>query len=188
MRVDVAFTPVEAVCLYKDLSEVERAFANLKDVIEMRPIHHQTDDRVKAHIQVAALAFLLHRALEKKLKAARLDISATAAWQALRSVRLVEIDLGDGSTKRSVTHATFIVERTFDIITAIRAEGVTDEGAGSHPLDQEAESAVCASRRRRSSSAARASVNSSSSPASLKALGITELHPPTPSKETSLIT
>src|SRR6266545_550653 len=48
-------TAVEAVTLYKELSEVERAFANLKDVIEMRPIYHRTDARVQAHIFVAAL-------------------------------------------------------------------------------------------------------------------------------------
>jgi transposase len=42
---------VEAVQLYKELSEVERAFANLKDVINMRPIYHRTDDRVQAHLR-----------------------------------------------------------------------------------------------------------------------------------------
>jgi transposase len=31
----------------------------------MRPIYHRTDDRVQAHIFVATLAFLLHRAIEK---------------------------------------------------------------------------------------------------------------------------
>jgi transposase len=60
----------DAVSLYKDLTDVERAFANLKDVIDLRPIYHRTDSRVEAHIFVAALAFLLHRAIEKKLKAA----------------------------------------------------------------------------------------------------------------------
>jgi len=59
---------LQAVALYKELSEVERAFANLKDVLDMRPIYHQTDDRVQAHIFVAALAFTIHRAIEKKLK------------------------------------------------------------------------------------------------------------------------
>ncbi len=99
-------TPVQAVALYKRLSEVERAFCALKDVIEMRPIYHQTDPRVTAHIFVAALAFLLHRALEKKLKAAGLDLSATEALQALRTVRVVDLQLGDGRTKRSVTRGT----------------------------------------------------------------------------------
>jgi len=96
----------DAVRLYKDLTDVERAFANLKDVIDLRPIYHRTDARVEAHIFVAALAFLLHRAIEKKLKAARLDVSATEALSALKSVRVVDIDLGDGTTKRSVTPGT----------------------------------------------------------------------------------
>jgi transposase len=111
---------VDAVRLYKELSEVERAFANLKDVIDMRPIYHRADGRVQAHIFVAALAFLLHRAIEKKLKAAHLDLSATEALTALKSVRVVDIDLGDGTTKRSVTHGT---QRS---ATVLRALGITD--------------------------------------------------------------
>jgi transposase len=111
---------VDAVRLYKELSEVERAFANLKDVLDMRPIYHRTDDRVQAHIFVAALAFLLHRAIEKKLKAARLDLSATQALTALKSVRVVDIDLGDGTTKRSVTRGT---QRAAAVL---RALGITD--------------------------------------------------------------
>jgi transposase len=97
---------VDAVRLYKELSEVERAFANLKDVLDMRPIYHRADDRVQAHIFVAALAFLLHRAIEKKLKSARLDLSATEALTALKCVRVVDINLGDGPIKRSVTRGT----------------------------------------------------------------------------------
>ncbi|MFQ5381499.1 MAG: IS1634 family transposase [Dehalococcoidia bacterium] len=97
---------VEAVRIYKELSEVERAFRNLKDVIELRPIYHHTPERVQVHIFVAALAFLLHRALEKKLKASGIDLSATEALDALQTVRVVDIDLGDGSVKRSVTRGS----------------------------------------------------------------------------------
>jgi len=82
----------------------------------MRPIYHQTDERVEAHIFVASLAFLLHRAIEKKLKAARQDLSATEALQALRSVRVVDLDLGGRQAKRSVTHGT---ARATQILTAL---------------------------------------------------------------------
>jgi transposase len=109
-------TPVEAVTIYKDLSEVERAFSNLKDVLAMRPIYHQTDERVEAHIFVASLAFLLHRAIEKKLKAAGHDLSATEALQALRSVRVVDLNLGGNHTTRSVTRGT---ARAAQILTAL---------------------------------------------------------------------
>jgi transposase len=96
----------EAVAIYKELSEVERAFSELKDVIEMRPIYHQKARRVQAHIFVASLAFLLDRALEKKLKSTGLDLSSKQAWKILKTVRVVEIDLGHGAPKRSVTQGT----------------------------------------------------------------------------------
>ncbi|MCI0621661.1 MAG: hypothetical protein L0387_08335 [Acidobacteria bacterium] len=51
---------LEAVAIYKELSEVERAFAELKDVIEMRPIYHQKAHRVQAHI-FRSLAGVPHR-------------------------------------------------------------------------------------------------------------------------------
>ena len=106
--------------IYKELSEVERAFSNLKDVIELRPIYHQTDERVQAHVFVAALAFLLHRAVEKNLKAAGVDLSAAEALQALRSVRVVDLGLGSGWTKRCVTRGT---QRAAKILAAL---GLTD--------------------------------------------------------------
>jgi len=99
-------SPLEAVAVYKELSEVERAFARLKDVIEMRPIFHQKASRVQAHVFVASLAFLLDRALEKKLKSAGLDISSREAWQLLKTVRVVEIGFGDDKTTRSVTRGS----------------------------------------------------------------------------------
>ena len=87
-------TPIEAVEAYKDLNEVERAFRSLKDVIEMRPIYHHDDGRVQAHIFVAALAFLLERALEKKLKTAGIRLSAKAALEVLRTIHVVEMEIG----------------------------------------------------------------------------------------------
>ena len=97
---------IEAVEVYKELSEVERAFSELKDVIEMRPIYHQKASRVQAHVFVASLAFLIDRALEKKLKSAGIDISSKEAWQLLRTVRVVDIDLGNNESTRSVTQGS----------------------------------------------------------------------------------
>ena len=48
-------TPVDAVAAYKELSEVERAFRHLKIVIELRPIYHRRDQRVRGHIFIASL-------------------------------------------------------------------------------------------------------------------------------------
>jgi transposase len=91
--------PVEAVQAYKQLAEVERAFRCLKDVLELRPIYHRRQERVEAHIFVAALAFLLQTALEKALKAASVPLSAAQALEALRTVHVVDVQVGESSTR-----------------------------------------------------------------------------------------
>ncbi len=88
-------SPVEAVRAYKQLNDVERGFAHLKGLLGVRPVYHQKDDRVRAHVLVAALAFLLDRALEKKLRAAKSLLSSPAAWQALETLRVVELEVGN---------------------------------------------------------------------------------------------
>ena len=66
---------LDAVALYKDLTEVESGFRQLKDVMALRPIYHQIEARVKAHIFVAALALLVQRLLGRRLKEAGVDLS-----------------------------------------------------------------------------------------------------------------
>jgi len=98
-------SPVEAVAAYKQLNEVERGFAHLKGLLEVRPVYHHKDDRVRAHVFVAALAFLLDRALEKKLRAAGSSLSSPAAWRALETVRCVTAEVGS-RTKLCVTRGS----------------------------------------------------------------------------------
>src|SRR5271165_467173 len=99
---ELDLSAVQAVEAYKELSEVERSFRQLKDLVEMRPIYHQRAKRVRAHIFVAALAFLLDRALEKKLKAAGVPMSSAQALEALRTVHVVDIRVG-AEIRRGVT-------------------------------------------------------------------------------------
>jgi transposase len=87
-------TPVEAVTAYKQLNEVERGFRSLKDPIGMRPIYHRLEDRVRAHIFVAALAFLIERLLERRLKDAAANFSPAEALGALATVRRVTFRVG----------------------------------------------------------------------------------------------
>lgn len=48
----------QAVAAYKSLSQVERAFRSLKTIdLKVRPIHHWTADRVRAHIFLCMLAY-----------------------------------------------------------------------------------------------------------------------------------
>lgn len=53
---------------YLQLVAIEAAFKNLKDDLQIRPIFHQKQDRVEAHIFVAYLAYCLHVTLQAKLR------------------------------------------------------------------------------------------------------------------------
>jgi len=99
---ELDLSAVQAVEAYKDLSEIERSFRELKDLVEMRPIYHRRPKRVRAHIFIAALAFLLARALEKKLKAATVPMSSAQALEALRTMHVVDIRVGT-EIRRGVT-------------------------------------------------------------------------------------
>jgi transposase len=86
---------LEAVQIYKDLSEVERGFRHLKDVLALRPIWHRIAPRVRGLIFVAALALLLERLLERRLKEAGVDLSAPEALQSLATIRLAYVQCDD---------------------------------------------------------------------------------------------
>ncbi len=49
----------EVVRAYKQLKEVEKAFRTLKGPLELRPIHHRLEDRVRAHVFLCMLAYYL---------------------------------------------------------------------------------------------------------------------------------
>ena len=94
---------LDAVALYKDLTEVESGFRQLKDVMALRPIYHQIEERVKAHIFVAALALLVQRLLGRRLKEAGVDLSPARAMEALSTVRLVTFRLEGQPERRGMT-------------------------------------------------------------------------------------
>jgi hypothetical protein len=61
LRTDVADTQLDTAAVvrsYKSLSQVERAFRSIKTVdLHVRPIHHRTEARVRAHVFLCMLAF-----------------------------------------------------------------------------------------------------------------------------------
>lgn len=51
--------------MYLQLAAVEEAFKNLKGDLAIRPIHHQNEDRIEAHVFVAFLAYCIHVSLRE---------------------------------------------------------------------------------------------------------------------------
>ena len=49
---------------YKQLLEVERGWRDMKHVIDLRPVYHRKEDRIRAHVMLCWLALLLARIAE----------------------------------------------------------------------------------------------------------------------------
>lgn len=61
-------TAAEIVASYKKLILVEKAFRNLKTVqLEIRPIYHKKDDRIRAHVFLCMLAYYVQWHMQQKL-------------------------------------------------------------------------------------------------------------------------
>ena len=59
---------MEVVHAYKSLTFVERAFRNLKTVqLEIRPVYHKNDERIRGHVFLCMLAYYLQWHMEQRL-------------------------------------------------------------------------------------------------------------------------
>lgn len=78
--------PLKIIDAYKGLCDVERAFRSMKSVLELRPFYHHTESRVRAHTFICFLAYLIEKYTEKKLKAAKVQMSAEKAFASLSNM------------------------------------------------------------------------------------------------------
>jgi Transposase DDE domain len=51
---------------YKQLLEVERGWRDMKQVLDLRPVYHRLEDRIRAHVVLCWLALLLARIVETR--------------------------------------------------------------------------------------------------------------------------
>jgi len=77
-------TAPELMQLYRDKDRVEKDFQVIKSVVEIRPIWHQQDLKVHAHVTLCMLALLLERHLEVRLG----DLTASRALTELKTCHL----------------------------------------------------------------------------------------------------
>ena len=72
IRTDVAAKTLDTdsvVNAYKSLGNIERAFRNLKTVqLEMRPIYHKTDQRIRAHVFLCMLSYYVQWHMQQRLQ------------------------------------------------------------------------------------------------------------------------
>jgi len=82
---ELPLAAVELCQLYRAKDVVEKDFQAIKSLIELRPVRHRTDGKVRAHVTICMLALLLERTLGHKLKG---RYTADAALEVLEGCRL----------------------------------------------------------------------------------------------------
>jgi len=78
---------------YMQLTSVEEAFRTLKSDLDLRPIFHQVEPRVEAHILVAFLGYCLSVTLRAKLRRSAPGLTAREALAGLGAIQLVDVEL-----------------------------------------------------------------------------------------------
>jgi hypothetical protein len=72
---------------------VEQAFKELKSDLAIRPIWHQKDERIEAHIFLAFLAYCLQVSLKARLKAHAPGLTPRAVLDKLAGIQMVDVHL-----------------------------------------------------------------------------------------------
>jgi hypothetical protein len=79
--------------LYIQLTHVEEAFKNLKGDLALRPLFHQKEARIEAHIFVAFLAYCLHTTLRRWLHDLAPGLTPRAVLDKFRAVQMIDVHL-----------------------------------------------------------------------------------------------
>ena len=92
--------PSEMWEFYTQLVHVEEAFKNLKGDLALRPIHHQKEGRVEAHIFLAFMAYTLHVTLRRRLRDLAPGLTPRAVLEKFSTVQMIDVHLPttDGRT------------------------------------------------------------------------------------------
>ena len=85
--------PVRLWEFYTQLVQVEEAFKNLKADLAIRPIHHQKEDRIEAHIFVAFMAYCLHVTLRRRLRDLAPGLTPRAVLEKFAAVQMLDVHL-----------------------------------------------------------------------------------------------
>jgi hypothetical protein len=76
---------------YIQLVAVEEAFKNLKADLAIRPVFHQQERRIEAHIFIAFLAYCLYITLQRRLHALAPGLSARSALEKFAAVQMIDV-------------------------------------------------------------------------------------------------
>ena len=78
---------------YMQLTEIEQAFKELKHDLAIRPIFHQREDRIEAHIFLAFIAYCLHVTLKHMARPCAPGLTPRAILEKFSTLQMVDVHL-----------------------------------------------------------------------------------------------
>ncbi|KJS47855.1 MAG: hypothetical protein VR66_14685, partial [Peptococcaceae bacterium BRH_c23] len=87
---------------YREKNKIEEAFREMKSQLALRPIYLTRPERVKAHVTICILAYLLINSIEMMLRKAEITQSSEELLRQVSSCRLNQVGLKN-SSQRSLT-------------------------------------------------------------------------------------
>jgi hypothetical protein len=85
--------PAKLWSLYLQLVAVEEAFKNLKGDLAVRPIFHQNEKRVEAHVFVSFLAYCLHVTLAQRLRTLAPGLTPRSVLEKFAALQMIDVHL-----------------------------------------------------------------------------------------------
>jgi transposase len=83
--------PAQLWQFYIQLVEIEAAFKNLKDDLQLRPIYHQLEHRIEAHIFIAFMAYCLHVTLKARLRPVAAGLTPRAVLDKFATMQMLDV-------------------------------------------------------------------------------------------------
>lgn len=119
--------PAEELCqLYRAKNIIETDFHVIKSLVSLRPFHHRTIEKIRAHVTICMLALLLERTLRKKLAAVNSRFTVRQALSTLQGCMLNMYKV-DKPLHRSY-RLTLPTEEQHAVLRALRFKHLIDDG------------------------------------------------------------
>jgi transposase len=83
--------PADLWNFYIHLTEIESAFRTLKDDLDLRPIYHQLENRIEAHIFVSFMAYCPHLSLRAQLRPHAPGLTSRAVLDKFAAIQMLDV-------------------------------------------------------------------------------------------------
>jgi transposase len=121
---DLPHAPAELCSLYRAKDAVEKDFGVIKSVVDLRPIRHRDDGKVRAHVTLCMLALLLERTLRR-----RLAKHGASAEMAIETLATCHLNVFKGERGPAAYAITQLDDDQRALLRSLRMLHLADDGA-----------------------------------------------------------